>query len=109
MDTRLKVTIAVAAPLAAAGAACAWAFLRPADAPALPLAPLASSSPATAAHCRRAAELLWDVSWAAACFKTADDSNDCMLPDAQAAKVNALLESEERRCMAAEAQAMADR
>jgi hypothetical protein len=48
------------------------------------------------------------VHWAAACFK-GNDSNDCMLPDAQAAVVNAILATEERRCMAAEAQAIADR
>jgi hypothetical protein len=103
MDRRLKTWIAVAAPIGiAAAAVAAWAWIR--DVPA-PVA-VAKSPPAVVEHCKRAAELLYDVSWAAACFKS-DDSNDCMLPDAQAAKVNAILASEEARCMAAETQASA--
>jgi hypothetical protein len=98
MNRRLTTSLAVAAPLAAASLACAWALLKPGDPPVHP-------SPAIVEHCRRAAELLYDVSWAAACMKTPDDSTDCTLPDAQAAKVNALLATEEARCMAAEAHA----
>jgi hypothetical protein len=101
MDRRLAVSIAVAAPLCAAVAACAWIFLKP--------RPFASRAPvAVVEHCRRAAELLYDVSWAAACLKTADDSTDCTLPDAQAAKVNSILAAEEARCMAAEAHAKSE-
>ena len=92
MDRRLALSIAVAAPLAAAGSISAWWLLQPRDPPArLPVA--------IVEHCKRAAELLYDISWAAACLKTADDSADCMLPDAQAAKVNAILAAEEARCM----------
>jgi len=93
---------ALAAPLAAAGIACAWVF-----APA-PATPVASAPPAIVEHCRRAAELLYEVSWAAACMRSrGDDSNDCTLPDEQAAKVNAILGTEEARCLASELQARA--
>jgi hypothetical protein len=103
MDRRLKLFLAVAAPVAAAGAVCAWFLLTPAR------PQLAMSPPAVVEHCKRAAELLYDVSWAAACFKVqGDDDNECMLPDAQAAKVNAILAAEEARCMAAETQASAN-
>jgi hypothetical protein len=99
MDKRLKFSIAVAMPLAAAGLACAWMLATPRD------PPLANAPPALVEHCRRAAELLYDISWAAACFKTSDESVDCMLPNDQAAKVNAILAAEEKRCLTAEAQA----
>ena len=103
MDRRLKISIAVAAPAGiAAAAAAAWAWMSMAPAPVA----VAQSPPAVVEHCKRAAELLYDISWAAACFKS-DDSNDCMLPDAQAAKDNAILASEEARCMATESQASA--
>ena len=95
---RLTRSIAVAAPLAAAGIAGAWALLQAGNPPARPPAAIIE-------HCKRAAELLYDVSWAAACLKTPDDSTDCTLPDAQAAKVNGILAAEEARCMAAEAHA----
>lgn len=101
MDRRHKVSIAVAAPAAAAaaiGAAFAWHFLRPAP------VHVAGSPSAVVEHCRRSAELLYEVHWAAACFKR-QDANDCMLPDAQAARVNAILAAEEARCLAAETQA----
>ena len=101
MDRRLTVSIAVAAPVAAAGIACAVVLLAPRDKP-------VEATPATMEHCQRAAELLYEVTWAAACAKTADDSNDCTLPDEQAAKVNAILATEEARCLAAEAQAHAN-
>jgi hypothetical protein len=99
MDRRLTVSIAVAAPLCAAAAGCAWTLLR-SRAPAAPVA--------IVEHCKQAAELLYDVSWAAACLKTADDSTDCTLPNAQAAKVNSILAAEEARCMAAEAHAKSE-
>lgn len=101
MDRRLKVSIAVVAPLAAAaGAACAWTLLIHTPAASVPVA--------IAEDCERAAQLQYDVAWAAACMKTADDSADCTLPDAQAAKVNSLLSAEEARCVAAGAQARAE-
>jgi hypothetical protein len=113
MDRRLTFPL-VAATVAAVGSLCAWALLAPAllapaPAPPQPL-PIreARSPPAIVAHCKRAAELLYDVHWAAACFKSGtDDSNDCTLPDAQAAQVNSILDTEAARCLAAEAQARA--
>jgi hypothetical protein len=104
MDRRIQLSIAVAAPVVAVGTACAWFLLRSSP------APVAMSPPAVVEHCKRAAELLYDVSWAAACSKAGidGDSNDCTLPDAQAARVNAILAAEEARCMAAEAQASAN-
>jgi hypothetical protein len=97
MDRRLR--IATAAPLAAAAVGCAWFLLGPLEPPARPPVALVE-------HCKRAAELLYEVTWAAACLKTPDDSTDCTLPDAQAAKVNSILAAEEARCMSAEAHAM---
>jgi hypothetical protein len=41
-------------------------------------------------------------------MKTADDSADCTLPNAQAAKVNGILAAEEARCMAAESHAKSE-
>jgi hypothetical protein len=100
MDRRFKLSIAVAALVAAAGAGCAW-ILAPTPAPASKV-PLA-----VVEHCKQAAELLYEVNWAAACFKNNDGDNDCTLPDDQAAKVNAILGSEEARCTASEMQARA--
>jgi hypothetical protein len=65
--------------------------------------PAAQPPPFIVEHCKRAAELLYDITWAAACRTTADDSTDCTLPDTEAAKVNPILASEESRCLAAEA------
>ena len=101
MDRRLKLSLA-ALPAAAAAAACGWYFMPRAG------EPVAMAPPAVVEHCRRAAELLYEVHWAAACYKTNAD-NDCMLPDSQAARVNAILAAEETRCMASETQAMATR
>jgi hypothetical protein len=100
MDRRLKLSIAVSVPLAAASLACAYALLIH--------NPTARAPTAMVEDCRREAELMYDVAWAAACLKTADDSADCTLPDAQAAKVNNLLTSEQARCMAAGAQAKSE-
>jgi hypothetical protein len=106
MDTRLKRSLP-AAIVAAAGIVCAalvlWLARVPSPSPVR--APMvANSPPAVVEHCKHAAELLYDVHWAAQCFKLGD-MNDCMLPDAHAARVNAILVTEEARCMAAEMQA----
>lgn len=106
MDRRLKRSFAVAAAVAAAAAA-GIAFAPGVPTAPRPELPLSRAPVAVVEHCRRAAELLYDVHWAAACFKGDDDSNDCMLPDGIAAKVNAILDTEEARCMAVEAQALA--
>jgi hypothetical protein len=76
------------------------------------LVPRDSTRPAAVAprfveHCKRAAYLLYDITWAAACYRTADDSNDCTLPDEQAHRVNDLLLAEESRCLA-DAQSWSD-
>lgn len=100
MDNRISISLA-AAGTALAATACAWALMQRQQQPAVAQAPVAVIE-----HCKRAAELLYDVNWAAACFR-ADAENDCTLPDADAAKVNAILSAEESRCMAAEFQASA--
>jgi len=53
-------------------------------------------------HCLYAAQMMFDVQWAAACTTQvgADDSADCDLPDAKAAVVNAWLNDAEKMCMA---------
>ena len=107
MDTRLKLSLP-AAIVAAAGILCAWVSW-PSSAPVLSRAPaFANSPPAVVEHCKLAAELLYDVHWAAQCFKLGD-ANDCMLPDVHAARVNAILATEEARCMSSEMQASASR
>jgi hypothetical protein len=102
MDKRQTMSMVVAVPLAAATLISGWSLLHQRD--------LATRVPVTAVEdCRRAAELLYEVAWAAACMKTQDDSADCTLPDSQAARVNAILAEEEAQCMADEAQAQAER
>ena len=98
MDRQLAISLAVGAPLLAAAMATAW-LQKPARQAALPQAPAPVLE-----HCHRAAELLYEVSWAAACYALKDE-NDCMLPEAQAARVNALLAAETARCMAVESAA----
>lgn len=53
-------------------------------------------------QCLSAAQLEFDVHWAAACTTQvdADDSADCDLPDAKAAVVNAWMNDAEKQCMA---------
>jgi hypothetical protein len=53
-------------------------------------------------QCLYAAQMAFDVHWAAACATQvgADDSAECELPDAKAAVVNAWLNDEDKRCMA---------
>jgi hypothetical protein len=95
MDRRVRASISIAPPLAAVAVACA---LLPAPSP-----QRVALAPASVEHCRRAAELLHDVHWATACAAHGDTGEDCMLPHAQAARVNALLATEESRCLAVEA------
>ena len=102
MDRRLKASIVLAVPLAAA--AIGGSMLSD------PREVKVAAPRAIVEHCRRAAELLYDVTWAATCTALAkknagDDSPDCTLPDADAAKVNAILQAEETRCLAVEAHA----
>ena len=97
MDRQLAISLAVGAPLVAAAIAGAW-LQQPARQATAPAAPPVLE------HCHRAAELLYEISWAAACYALKDE-NDCMLPEPQAARVNALLNTEAARCMAVEARA----
>ncbi len=58
-------------------------------------------------ECRRAARMVFDVQWAAACMTDSAQSQagdldghaDCDLPDAKAAVVNAWLTQDENRCL----------
>jgi hypothetical protein len=98
MDPRLRTSLVLATPLLAAAIACV-------EPPRRPVQTLAAA-PAALEHCRRAAELLYDVTWAATCMaRKSDDTIDCMLPDSDAARVNAVLQAEETRCLATEAYA----
>jgi len=97
MDQRLWAIGGAAAALVLAAAGSAWLKQQPRPAVIAAPAPVLE-------HCHRAAELLYEVSWAAACHALKDE-NDCMLPEAQAARVNALLETELARCMAVESRA----
>jgi len=52
-------------------------------------------------ECRRHAYLVHDVRWAAACSQQgADEEADCMLPDAEAGRLNAALDRAESLCFA---------
>ena len=53
-------------------------------------------------NCLYAAQMMFDVHWAAACMTQvgADDSAECDLPDAKAAVVNAWLNEADKACMA---------
>jgi hypothetical protein len=51
--------------------------------------------------CREAAQMTFDVHWAAACQAQAGDGHaECDLPDTKAAVINAWLNEAERRCAA---------
>lgn len=70
------------------------------------LSALAPSARHALAECGESAMLLHDVRWAAACMllaqqdETRDGSTDCELPPAHAARLNALLDRAEQRCLA---------
>lgn len=53
-------------------------------------------------QCMHAAQMVFDVHWAAACTTQVgeDDGAECDLPAAKAAVVNAWLNEAEKRCMA---------
>lgn len=108
MDRRFAIASTAAAIAATLGTA--WVAGRAPSKVPLPLAASLEqrSPPALVEHCRRAAELLYEVSWAAACFQI-NDENECTLPDPKAAQVNALLDTENARCLSAELQASTQR
>lgn len=98
MGSHARASVAFGAPLAAVALGCALLFTPPPQRTVIALASLE--------HCRRAAELLYDVHWASACAAAGNmDPDACMLPEHQAARVNAILGAEEARCLATEAHA----
>jgi hypothetical protein len=65
----------------------------------------AAAAPAVDERCVEGALLVHDVRWAAACMQLhergeGDGMPDCHLPDAEAARLNALLAESEQRCRA---------
>jgi len=117
MDKWLKVSIVAAVLLAGAGAFYGLGFVLPG----IEQARQAGGNAAGRAdefqlaqrrdaleQCRQAAQMVYDVHWAAACMTEvgqasqglADGHAECDLPDAKAAVVNAWLDEAEERCIA---------
>jgi hypothetical protein len=104
----LNASIVVAALLAGAGAALFRG--NPLRSPGEPVA--APADEFSVAHlrsamvgCREAAQMAYDVHWAAACEAqagqgSADGHAECDLPNSKAAVINAWLDDAERRCAA---------
>lgn len=100
MDKWLKVSLVVAV-LAGGGLLYHFVFLGPGTEQAL-------RDKAVFEDCQKAARMVYDVHWAAACMTQvgqsspghADGHAECELPDDKAAAVNAWLDEAERRCMA---------
>jgi hypothetical protein len=92
-----KVSIAVAVLLAVGGVTY---YFAPAPAPA------AIARAGTLEDCYKAAQMFYDVKWAAACMAqpahspsgAADGHAECDLPDDRAAVINAWLNEAEKRC-----------
>lgn len=97
MDKWLKVSLAAAVLLAGGGAS--W-YLKDGTSRAPDGVNVAQHS--ALQHCLQAAQMIYDVHWAAACTTqgSANDHADCDLPDAKAAVVNAWLDRAEARCRA---------
>lgn len=100
MDKWLKVSIVVVAVLLAGAAAYhRFALVRPG---------VEQAQRSALEDCHRAAWMVYDVHWAAACMAQAgqavpghaDGHAECELPDDKAAAVNAWLKEAEQRCMA---------
>ncbi|HSV35651.1 MAG TPA: hypothetical protein VLI46_08835 [Ramlibacter sp.] len=125
MDTRLKVSLMVAAMFAGSGAFhyFGWGLLgvnrdRPERGNAgwsLESSSLAQQRRSAIVDCHEAANMFFDVKWAAACMAQvgqagqssrgdadgrADGHAECDLPEDQAAVVNAWLDEAEARCRA---------
>lgn len=98
MDKRLKASLAAAVLLAGAGAFLLYWEGNPSrQRDVLRLAQRNALD-----DCLRAAQMIFDVHWAAACATQGDgnDHAECDLPDAKAAVVNAWLNQAEARCLA---------
>lgn len=99
MHKWLKVSIAVAVLLAGAGAY--HRFFSPTPG-------IEQAHRSALEDCHRAARMVYDVHWAAACMAQAaeaptglaDGHAECELPDDKAAVVNAWLDQAERQCLA---------
>lgn len=111
MDKRLKASIMVAVLFGGAGilAFCYFAFVLPARNAAYRADEFTIANGRSAmVGCREAAQMTYDVHWAAACQAqanqgapgSADGHAECDLPDAKAAVINAWLNEAERRCAA---------
>jgi len=99
MDKWLKVSIVAAVLLAGAGAFYYSVFVAPG---------IEQAQRSAIEDCHRAARMVYDVHWAAACMTQAGQASsdyaeghaECELPDDKAAVVNAWLDEAEKRCMA---------
>lgn len=99
MEKWLKVSILAAMLLAGAGAFYYSVFVRP---------EVEQARRSAIEDCHRAARMVYDVHWAAACMTQAgqaspdhpDGHAECELPDDKAAVVNAWLNEAEQRCVA---------
>lgn len=107
MDRQLAISLAVGAPILFGAVSGAWLPAPSREVPAQATAP--TSAPTAALEfCHRAADMLQEVTWAAVCNAREED-NDCMLPESQAARLNALLDAETSRCLEVETQQPASR
>ena len=110
MDRWLKASVMAAALLAGVGAFSFYyfAFVRPANNAARIDEFAVAGGRSAMVDCREAAQMIYDVHWAAACQahagqapqSVADGHAECDLPEAKAAIVNAWLNEAERRCAA---------
>jgi hypothetical protein len=99
MDKWLKVSIVAAVLLAGAGAFHYSVIVAPG---------IEQARRSAIEDCHRAARMVYDVHWAAACTTQvgqaspdqAEGHAECELPDDKAAVVNAWLNEAEKRCMA---------
>lgn len=98
MDKRLQVSLIVAVLLSGSGA---YLYLK-GGAPQRPDELQIAQRHGALEECLHAAQMIFDVHWAAACATQvgADDGAECDLPNAKAAVVNAWLNEAEAVCMA---------
>lgn len=100
-----RVPLAAAAAAGLVGIALLSVHLLSSAPDAAPAVQLAAIDFDRHEHCVEHAHLVHDVRWAAACMQRAqqgegDGIADCDLPGADAARLNALLDEAEQRCVA---------
>jgi hypothetical protein len=108
MDRWLKASIMAVALLAGAGGLSLRYFAPAAPAPTAPDDFAVAHQRSAMVDCEEAAQMIYDVHWAAACQAQAgqasqgfaDGNAECDLPEAKAAVVNAWLNEAQRRCAA---------